>query len=102
MTRFAWTRFALAAVAVALVAGCEESRSFLLSDGSRATGTVTMSCDYEWLVACKPLSRANKSTAAHVCRKWGYKSAELDAIQSTPYDSESGRIEIEFRCSGTR
>lgn len=96
------------AIAALLVVGCATQKNWLVTDGSRADGVVSLS--YEHNEFQRPeLSQAEADQlATQKCMAWGYKGAESFGSQRNDCLSRRGfgncgsrRVTVQYQCMGS-
>ena len=85
-----------------LLAGCATTKSFVVTGGDRAGGSVTLTCFYDLFTTCDPTPTPDMNNmAAQACSSWGYSSAKaFGGFRRVPTDEYSGNIEVNYQCLG--
>lgn len=94
-------------VAVATLAGCATQKSWLVTDGSRADGVISLSYEHNEFQRPKLSQTEADQLASRRCAAWGYKGAETFGSQRTDCLSRRGfgscgsrRVTVEYQCTG--
>ena len=91
-----------------LLAGCATQQSWLVTDGSRADGVVSLSYQHNEFQRPELSQAEADQLATQKCMVWGYKGAEAFGSQRTECLSKRGfgncgsrQVTVEYQCTGS-